>query len=195
MLRCMRCKTSLPWEVFDTPDWTSCPVCRSVFRALGFPAAFRSLNGEAGASSLLPEGASSCFYHLQKVAVLPCDSCGRFLCSLCDVELSGQHLCPGCVAAGRKKGKLTQLENHRFRYDKIALGLAVLPVLLVATMWFTIFTAPAAIFVALRYWKAPSSLLAHTKVRFVVAILIAVAQIGGWAWLLLTLFRGPVASS
>jgi hypothetical protein len=138
----------------------------------------------------LAQGESSCFYHPHKRAVLPCESCGRFLCSLCDVELSGQHLCPGCLETGKRKGRLEQLQNHRLRYDKIALGLAVLPVLLIATAWFTIVTAPAAMFVAIRHWKSPSSLLTQSKVRFVVAMLIAGLQLAGWGWLVIVLLRG-----
>jgi hypothetical protein len=193
MLRCVRCKTSLPHHVLDTPAWTHCSVCRSTIRMLGFPAAFRKLDVGAGLDSVLAEGQSSCFYHSKKRAVLPCDGCGRFLCSLCDIELSGQHLCPGCLETGRKKGKLKQLQNQRVRYDTIALSLAVLPVLLLVTVGLTVFTAPAAIFVALRYWKIPSSLLPHTRIRFVVAVLLAVCQLAGWAWLAVFLIRQGVS--
>ena len=180
MLRCHHCKAALPQSVLDTPDWAHCPECGTLFRMLGFPAAFRRLDTGAGAATVLAEGESSCFYHPQKKAVLHCDGCGRFLCAMCDVELSGQHLCPGCLETGRKKGKLKQLQNHRLRYDSISLALAVLPMFI---FWFTVFTAPAAIFVALRYWKAPSSLLQRSKVRFVVALLIAGFQVAGWVWL------------
>lgn len=193
MLRCIRCKTSLPWGILDTPDWTRCPVCQSAFRMLGFPAAFRPADAVTGPASLLTEGESSCFYHPQKRAVAPCDSCGRFLCPLCDVELSGHHLCPGCLESGKRKGKLEQLQNHRLRYDKIALGLAVLPVLFIATVWFTVLTAPAAIFVAIRYWKAPHSLLSDSKIRFVVAILTAGLQLVGWAWLVVVVLQRRVS--
>jgi hypothetical protein len=190
MLRCFRCKTSLGWNLVDTLDWTRCPVCGSTFRIVGFPAAFHTASSSSAVISVLAQGESSCFYHPHKRAVLPCESCGRFLCSLCDVELSGQHLCPGCLETGKRKGRLEQLQNHRLRYDKIALGLAVLPVLLIATAWFTIVTAPAAMFVAIRHWKSPSSLLTQSKVRFVVAMLIAGLQLAGWGWLVIVLLRG-----
>ena len=38
-----------------------------------------------------------------------------------------------------------------------------------------------ALFVAIRYWKAPPSILRRTKIRFVAAIIIALLQIAGWA--------------
>ena len=52
-------------------------------------------------------------------------------------------------------------------YDKIALALAVYPMLL---FYLTFFTAPMAIFVAIRYWKAPASILPRTRIRSVIAI-------------------------
>ena len=43
------------------------------------------------ADALLSEGESSCFYHPNKRAVVPCDQCGRFLCTLCRVDF-GQRV-------------------------------------------------------------------------------------------------------
>ena len=76
---------------------------------------------------MLVDGEASCFYHPAKKAVLPCESCGRFLCAVCDVEMNGQHLCPACLASGKKKGRLKQLENRRTLYDSLALGRRRLP--------------------------------------------------------------------
>ena len=126
---------------------------------------------------LVTEGEASCFYHPNKKAVLPCEACGRFLCALCDVELNGQHLCPACLASGQKKGKLSNLDNRRVLYDSLALTLALLPLL----VWpFTLITAPAALFIAIRYWRAPGSLVQRTKIRLILAMFFALAQMAGW---------------
>lgn len=37
------------------------------------------------------------------------------------------------------------------------------------------------IYVVIRYWKAPQSIVRRTKIRFIIAILIALLEIGGWA--------------
>src|SRR6266849_9433647 len=155
LLRCINCYKSLPLEVFNTPGWTHCPACGVKMQVAVFPAFFQALPAATIGEKILVEGESGCFYHPQKKAALPCESCGRFLCALCDVELSGRHLCPGCIATGKKKGRIKNLENHRVLYDTIALGLATLPLLL---FWMTLLTAPMALFMALRYWKAPSSI-------------------------------------
>jgi len=123
---------------------------------------------------------ATCFYHPQKKAVLPCEGCGRFLCALCDCELHGQHFCPACLEVGRKKRKIKSLENERTLYDSIALSLAVLPVAIVPLIYFTFITAPASLFVALRYWNAPRSIVHRTRIRLVLAIIFASLQIVGW---------------
>ena len=79
-------------------------------------------------------------------------TCGRFLCALCDVSLNGQHLCPACLEKGRTQHKIKNLENHRTCYDTIALLVATVSILI---YWFTIFTAPLVIFLAVRHWKSP----------------------------------------
>ena len=55
--------------------------------------------------------------------------------------------------------------------------LAVVPLL----MWpFTFLTAPAALYLALRYWKRPLSVVRRTRWRYIAAIAIALAQIAAW---------------
>lgn len=174
---CTKCRTQLLPEVFTESRFVLCPQCRSPLRAEIFPAFFRPRLAGVSGQAILSETESSCFYHPQKKAVVPCEGCGRFLCSLCDVELNGQHLCVACLESGKKKGRIKNLQNHRMLYDKIALLLAFLPILL----WpFTIFTAPAALFLAVRYWKAPRSLTNPSKSSAVLAIVFASLQIAAW---------------
>ena len=59
----------------------------------------------------------------------------------------------------------------------LALTLALVPLLL----WpFTLITAPAALFVAIRFWRAPGSVVQRTKIRLILALFLALAQIVGW---------------
>jgi hypothetical protein len=78
-------------------------------------------------------------------------------------------------------------------YDSIALALATLPALL---FWPVVFTAPAALYVVVRRWREPGSLVPRTKVRFVLAALFALAEIAGVGfalWALIQLPRRTVA--
>jgi hypothetical protein len=93
------------------------------------------------------------------------------------VPLNGRHLCPACLETGKTKRKIKNLENHRTCYDTIALLVAAVPILI---YWITIFSAPLVIFLTVRYWNAPTSIIPRTKIRFILASAIAGLQIFGW---------------
>jgi hypothetical protein len=176
LVTCSKCKAILPTDRFNAEGLAPCPSCAQPIAAYVFPALFREHAVTEG-ERLVLEGEASCFYHPQKKAVLPCESCGRFLCALCDVELNGAHLCSGCLDSGQKKGKLKSLENRRVLYDRIALIAAILPVLFI---WTSIIGAPIALYVAIRYWKEPCSILGRSRARFIWAIILSSLQIIGW---------------
>ncbi len=174
---CLRCKRVLPGELFNRPGVLPCPSCGAQIHAELFPAFLRpQATGKAG-ELLLLESEAGCFYHPEKKAEVSCESCGRFLCALCDCELNQKHFCPSCLQAGPKRGRVRNLENERMHYDSIALALAVLPII---TIWFTLLTAPAAVYMALRYWNAPRSIVGRTRIRFILAIVFGVGQVVAW---------------
>ena len=177
MVACIKCEDTLQWETFNTPDLSPCPSCGVLTRVNVFPALFKEHPpGRRGEALPVDQGAA-CFYHQKKKAIIPCEACGRFLCALCDVEFNGRHVCPSCLELSRTKHKIKNLENNRTLYDTIALALAIIPMLMV---WPTIITAPLAIFMAIRYWNAPTSILPRTKARLISAMIIAGLQIAGW---------------
>lgn len=184
LVQCPKCQAWLLDGVFNQPELSPCPACGVPLRVEVFPALFRRFNPGQSGETIMVEGESSCFYHPQKKAVLPCQGCGRFLCALCDCELNGQHFCPACLETGKTKGKIKSLEDQRTLYDGIALSLAVYPMLI---FYFTIVTAPVALFVAIRYWNAPRSIMHRTKIRCVAAIVLALMQMAGWGLLFFVL--------
>jgi hypothetical protein len=161
----------------NSAELSACSSCKALLRADVYPALYKSLPVGLSGEALHMDKEASCFYHPRKKAVIPCSACGRFLCALCDVKFNGNHLCPACLEKGKTKRKIKNLENHRTCYDTIALLVATLPMLI---YWFTILTAPLTIFLTVKFWKAPSSIIPRTKVRFVLAALIAGLQITGW---------------
>lgn len=181
MITCTKCKASL---VLNRSGLTKCPSCGVVMRVDIFPALFREQTPGPSGETLLVDNEASCFYHPKKRAVITCAMCGRFLCALCDVELNGRHLCPACLDVGKRKRKIKSLENHRTLYDSIALFLAIVPVLFV---WPTIVTAPIVPYMAVRYWKAPTSIIPRTKVRFIIALVLAGLEIIGFSWFIYSL--------
>ncbi len=177
---CPKCQMPLPESAINTGQLTPCASCAVPVRVELFPAFFKGVETGKIGETIVVEGEASCFYHPQKRASIPCGSCGRFLCALCDVELNGQHICPVCLDAGQKKGKLTELQNKRTLYDSAALSLAILPLI----MWpLTLVTGPGAIVMGIYAWNKPSSLVGRTRVRIYLAILIGLLQVAGWVTL------------
>jgi len=176
-VQCPKCGN--PFQAL--PSWEACPTCGNVLQIEVFPALFRvTAPGQTGEIVML-EGESSCFYHPHKKAVAPCEGCGRFVCALCDCELNGRRFCPACLEAGKIKGKIKSLENYRVLYDTIALWLAIAPAITLIFWFTTIVTAPAALLIAIRFWNAPRSVVHRSKIRYVIAIILAVIQIAAWA--------------
>jgi ribosomal protein S27E len=185
-LSCPKCKAELPAEFFQPGVAQPCRSCGRQIEGVIFPAFHRAPAAHKPAEAVMTAEDAACFYHPQSRAVVPCDMCGRFLCALCDVELHGQHICPACVAAGRKKRQTLKLENERVLYGQVALTLSVLPLL----VWpLTAVTGPAAVFVAIYGWNKPPSLTGGGKARHVLAVLFGLAEMGGWTFLLLRIFK------
>ena len=174
-LPCPRCRAALPWQTLDLNPAVQCPACQTELEIFAFPALLRSATQGAAAALVVTEGESACFFHPQKKAVVHCEECGRFLCALCDVDLNGKHFCPTCLASGQRKGRIQTLERTRTRYDNIALYTAILPLLL--CFFSVVVTAPIALYVVIRYWKAPPSLVERSRVRMIIAAVVAVIEL------------------
>jgi hypothetical protein len=186
LVQCSNCNAALLDGVFNQPDFRPCPSCAAPLQIEIFPALFRrAMPGRPG-EAILIESEASCFYHPQKKAVLPCDGCGRFVCALCDCEMDGRHYCPTCLEAGRTKGKIKNLQNSRTLYDTIALWLTIFPILV---FYLTFITAPMALFIAIKHWNTPTSIVRNNKAGYILAIVLASLQILGWIialWMIFT---------
>jgi len=174
-LACGECSFPVRAEFWNRENGFRCPGCGRHLQAVVFPA-IEQASPTALPEAVDAEGEASCFYHSQNRAAVTCDDCGRFLCRLCDLEIEGHHHCPVCFQAGVSTRKLDNVEGSRTMYDAIALALAALPVLFV---WPVVFTAPAALYITVRRWREPGSLLPRTRIRFILAGLLALAEIVG----------------
>ena len=176
LVKCSKCQAILFPEPFNTGQFSPCPNCEAPLEIDVFPAILQTPSA-AAAEPLLIEGQSSCFYHPGKKASIVCEGCGRFLCGLCDLELNGRHVCPACLETGRKKSKYKDLENTRVLWDHLALHAAVIPPLLCLSPG--LIGAPVALYLVLRYRKAPCSITGKSNLAFIVAGLLAVLEIIG----------------
>jgi hypothetical protein len=169
-------------EFLNVEEYRACPNCASMLRLEVLPAYFRETAKGSAGEALMADTEASCFYHPQKRAAVVCSECGRFLCSLCDLELEGKHYCSSCLEAAKEKNKIASIQNRRQLYDVMAFQLALAGILI---FYFSIVTAPAAIYLAIKHWKSPSSMVrGGVKWRMIAALVIASLQIIGMAFLI-----------
>ena len=152
-----------------------CPSCNADLAIRVFPALLAARPALNPLDLQIEAGEASCFYHLNKRAASSCARCGRFVCALCAVDFDDAVWCPGCLADAQSGGKHSRLENRRILWDSIALGAATLPLLL--ALYPAIPGSLAAIFISIRYWRRPGSLIPRTKWRFAAAILISLTEL------------------
>jgi hypothetical protein len=128
---------------------------------------------------------STCFFHGDNQAEKVCDGCGRFLCAVCAVPFAGKTRCPNCIANSKKDD--VRLVASRSLPGGAALGLALLPIV----FWpLTLLTSPVALYLAITGRKKPQSLVRPGRWKLLVAGLVALLQIGGWAFLGVSLLLG-----
>ena len=176
---CPKCRLPLPEGMFNTGVPVPCPNCRSELLCEVFPALSAGPRIGRPGDPLVDASEASCFFHPEKRAAIACESCGRFLCALCDLEVESSHICPSCLSAGRKKGKLAGLDQYRSSYTGIALLLATVPV--VAFWPLTTVTAPAALVFLVLAWRKPPSLTGRRRwIAATLTVLFAVGEIVAW---------------
>ena len=172
---CTSCSAPQAAVDIGADETLRCRACGAVLRVAVFPALMARPDVHPQ-QPVLADDEAACFYHAGKRAAVPCDRCGRFLCDLCDVNVGGRHLCPPCIETGVAGGEYAHLAARRIVYDTAALELAVAPLIV---------TPLIALYLALRYASAPSSVVPRGRTRWTLAVVLAVAQIGFWIGLLM----------
>ena len=189
-VRCPKCLQPLPLDLLSAGGASACPSCRTGLEVLVFPAIHRQIGrGTAGETALIADE-TTCFFHSEKKAAAVCDTCGRFLCTLCDVPVGGVHLCPKCVEAGRTKNTLTTFESYRTSYPSLALTFAFLPMVICWPV--TLVTAPATVFLVVVGWRKPPSVTGRRRRgALIAALLMAFMQCAGWVAVFFGVFTAP----
>jgi hypothetical protein len=159
---------------------SSCSQCKAVLHSTAFPALTKA-NEHVAAEQIDAKGQAGCFYHPEKQASVSCAHCGRFLCTLCDLDISGQHICSSCLSSGKDQQGVTIINKGSQRYDMIAMAYAIWPLLLFTPL--CVIGAPLSIYYSIRYYNKPLSIVPVGHGRFIVASLLALFQLAGIALL------------
>ncbi|WP_221033057.1 hypothetical protein [Actomonas aquatica] len=174
-IKCPQCTKNLEAIAWDGDGEATCTWCQTPF---AIAATYPALAAPAQApvpTAVKVEAGATCFYHDENEAVHTCDHCGRYLCNVCSLEFDEGVTCPACVSV--KRNESDEAVGSRVLYDRLALGLAVLPLII----WpFTLLTAPTTIGVVIYGWKKPTSLVGGGKARMLIAAAVALIEIVGW---------------
>lgn len=179
LLECPCCSQIFSFEKIAQQHFR-CEKCSEEIQTIFYPA----LVQPSSHSQITPilGSSSTCFFHPQKSAKSICESCGIFVCALCETESHQKIYCVKCLEKGITKEKDPTFVQSSILYDGIAWGLALAPF----TLFFTILTpisALAVIVLFLFYRKKSKSILPRTPWRWICALLLAFTQIGGILYL------------
>jgi hypothetical protein len=179
-LTCPHCGAALPPHALAADKEELCPGCRIPLRGQVFRVWSTPRPEPPTTSDRALEGEAVCFFHPSNRAALPCDACGRFICTICDLQIGSRHLCPVCLGSGLGKQKLPEIISKRFLWSFVAFWLGLVPLVGVIFLWpVLIVTGPMAIILALVGWNRPGSLVrGRQRWAAVVGILFGLAQLG-----------------
>ncbi len=202
-LQCPVCGfTQSPDDRHGEGEKRRCAGCRRIIKAQLLPALYRG----AGPPVLLNEaplvaGENACFYNPNRRATKVCSHCGVFVSDAWSAVWGTATVCLKCLENLCKSGKDRNFETRRTLWDNVSLYFSIGPFIVAGlllltligypfsflTLFATIATAPIAIFIALRYWNAPRSLVPRGRGRLIVAIGTATLQIFFWVGIVIAM--------
>jgi hypothetical protein len=175
---------------------SNCPTCGREAQVTVLPALYKAALPQPPP---LPEeppapGEAVCYHNPKRRATKVCDHCGVFVSDAWAAKWGHQTVCLKCIEGLRSEHKDIRFEAKRKLWDNVALLLSVGPwvlaMLLIATFFLYVFgflslmltlvTAPASIFIALRYWNAPRSLAPRGRGRLIWALGLSSLQVCLW---------------
>lgn len=163
----------MPESVLTAEAPVKCSSCGTLQYTEIYPAVLEDGKKGKKAEGVIADEDSSCFYHPDKVATVACESCGVYLCNLCDLEVEGRHLCPKCFKDS--KDQIHSFKNQAVLYDDIVLTVAALSTVII---YFAVIGAPFVIIFTIMKWnKVDTPYKRRTKLKFTLALLLAILQI------------------
>ena len=178
-IRCAHCNQPHPVNDIMAVGAGKCPRCSRVSTVVAFPALFDAGNKPPPLPADPPqEGDAACFYSSDRRATLECSHCGVLISERWAAQWGHQTVCLKCLEHLRQKGEDTRFQSNRVLWDNVALTLSLLPLTFVL-WWAVFFSAPAALFLAIRHWNSPRSIVPRGRTRLVIAIILSSLQICG----------------
>jgi hypothetical protein len=142
-------------EVESKSGWQTCPYCQKRLQMRVWGAVQQNTNSAAALTDQ-----ATCFFHPDKAFQACCQRCGRFVCALCDLQLGAEHVCPTCFERGRV-GSGTEPGKAEWRHRDVLFDSIAVTIGWGWILFWPVYVAalPAAIFLHVKYRKAPRSYL------------------------------------
>ncbi len=172
-MKCLKCEKNIPSESVDNGN-IICPNCNAKFLCTLFPAYSQNISKGINADNLDSANDASCYYHSDKVAVSACAKCGVYICALCDIRITEEHLCPKCF--NKNKNDITLLQMQTTMYDEIAFNIVAISMLIWPLMFIT---APCMIIYSIWNFKHFNYPYKRSKFRIYFALIVSILQIIG----------------
>ncbi len=177
---CPRCYRALPEDLLrDHPQGGACPNCRATIAVRAYPRLWRrpDTDAGAGAGAVSEEGDAVCRFYPDQKAETVCTACGCLLSAKAAVDWVGRSYCLPCLHSLREEKGEDGFLSKRTLYDNAALGL----VLFLAPL--SVFTAPVALYLLIRYRNASRGIVPRGKFRWWAALVLSVGFSLGWLFL------------
>lgn len=172
-VQCPRCRAFVRVEEDSNSTEVSCSVCNATVEISCYPRLFHSPARDAKLS-LSGDDEAKCSFYPELKAEKICEECGCFMSEKASIQWIGKDFCLPCLHRLREEEKATDFVASAKLYDKRALMLVT---------WmapFTLFTAPVALFLLLRFKNAPNGFTTRSKATWWVALLLSIVWLLGW---------------
>lgn len=184
--RCVFCNALLnPVQLAAAGGQVQCQACKRRSTVLAMPSLLENRAAKPPPPPVDPpaEGEAACFYSPNRRATKECSHCGVLISDIWAAQWGSKSVCLKCLDHLRAKGQDAHFQTKRILWDNVALIMALVP-LTVVFWWVSFITAPAAIFTALWHWNSPRSLVPRSRLRLIIALLLGLAQVGGFVFLI-----------
>jgi hypothetical protein len=185
LAQCPICRAPLSGETSSAEEFVPCGYCSSEITATKFPANLR-VSSDTPAEPVRNED-SPCFFHAENRAATVCDSCGRFLCTVCQVQTGSEVCCPDCIAKNRNEPSAPQFFDQTVLFDNIAVLLTFLSLLTGFYLVGGLLVALVSTGLIIYGWGRQRTIVKRSRLRFIFAAFLAAVQGIGWVALALWL--------
>ncbi len=169
---CPNCRTAIPVDPTRRDQEVRCPFCRKTITFQIFPRLTRTPPPEP-ISEVAAPGEATCRFYPELKAEVVCDACGCFLSRRASIRWADRPLCMPCLHALREEKADTEFRADLKIWDNRALALLALAP-------FTLFTAPVAIFLLVRFRREPRGWVPRSSLRWWLAMILALLTLGAW---------------